>query len=994
MSSDETLYSRQNSKEIDEALAWLESLGDNAATRRSARSGEPTAFMRLPSWLRQDIRIDLPEPTSTPIQAPPMESDNLSWLDAIASGSGGVVEEPPTMQWAESAVESIPQQDEATELYAPDEPDYNLDAPTQVSRRRPNVDDELTTTIVPRSEMEIGEEFEPTSIIPELSDEAMALIEDEAQLEPTSLILPDDSADPFSFDALFDEPTRLINDDTSQEPPNIDSPDPETFEFDELTSLLPPTFDPLEEFEPTEIIDSQADLFEPTDYVEPGEFGDDDSTHLLLPERSDSELEEPVAAEVDEPIAEIQPDEFGDYDSTHLLLPERSDSELEAPVAAEVDEPIAEIQPDAFGDDDSTHLLLPERLDDDLEEPVAEIEERVVTIQPFDTESSADTSASATDTVDANETDEPTFPPIDEIDLASFAVPEDLSDEMVLESSADLDSAAPEPVYDTEPTALYMPDDSELDALLDTATPPSSEPASFEDSPTELFFDDYAAMAASLDQAVEAENTEIILPSAQDFPDFDFPELDSDTAPPLPDAAEQAEEPAPAVEQSIEGLSFYEDEPTEPSLVRPQLEISPDEATQYFVPQDSAPMNLFEPTIVSEISIAERWQAIPSQFRPRKRTETEWEDEANLAASDSEPTETISKVLHIADDIPDDPDETIAWLEEMARQQKMGISAEKTATDDEPPVAEFKFPDEIADDIPTLLAEPEISADVEPEISADVEPERPDEDAILDTSTKERLPANFFDEVDGVSPTIIADVGQSAEDGMDAFVREVSDVLDDEREPFEPASRDDNPSAESEEELRDALAWLEELVTGGETPIDEMTIELNETDVNRLLDSYRPSEFNQPVQDISDHPTLITQHPGMSENDELPVDDDLDAALSWLEGLNFDEESSLIEPPSPVERSEAPVTMIDYSAALNSARHAFQSESYNEAIIIFEDLLQREDKNATDLVIEDLIEWTGKVQDHAPFYRLLGDAYLQRGDYEKAAWTFRRGLTV
>ncbi len=562
------------------------------------------------------------------------------------------------------------------------------------------------------------------------------------------------------------------------------------------------------------------------------------------------------------------------------------------------------------------------------------------------------------------DTNEPVLHPND-FEPTALVLPKELEEILPSTGSAERESVESyfRRMNDFEPTALVLPDDS-------SAKQAPSEKEPFEEKPTELFFDEFAAMAADVGELTTPERTEIILPTSADVPDLEALALENDVLNALeePIVSEAIEEETPthiSVEQSIEGLGFYEDEPTEPSLVRPPFDELADEPTQFISPENKAPSRLFEPTIVSEISIADRWRAIPTQFRPR--TTPNKAEEPSVVEQPIQPDDTANKLGHLTDDIPDDPDETIAWLEEMARLQKLGGSLEKADSDQDEARPEFERPAQNRDRAPE-----------EPEISTG--------GSILDAATNEQLPANFFDSVDEVRPTIMADVGESAEEGMDAFVRQVNEVLDDEREPIETLSAADERSvAKSEEELSDALAWLEELVTGTDEPLDEMTIELNETDVNRLLNSYRPTERPPSSQGISDHPTLITHHPAVSKQEP---GDELDAALSWLEGLNFDDESNLIEPV------EAPATLVDYSAARNSARHAFLTNSYPEAITIFEDLLQREDRNATDIVIEDLVEWTSKVKDYMQFYRLLGDAYLQIGDHEKAAWTFRRGLTI
>jgi tetratricopeptide (TPR) repeat protein len=714
---------------------------------------------------------------------------------------------------------------------------------------------------------------ELTDVIADLSDEAMALISDEADFEPTALILPEYSDADFPASAPQEEQTHLIDPDVDLKPTSLISPKQrtDTLPVDENRNALPPLpppFDPIEPFDPNELIDL------PTDWVDPVDLAQSD----------------PYDA---------------DLEATYLLRPDQEDDDLAEPTRHQAD--------------DSTSDLI-DMLDSELEVEAGDISAELETM----------------------------IPPLDQ-------------------------------PTDSDATELYLPDDAELAALVESGVEPteliSPDAGLFEDPPTELYFDEFAAMAADVEKLTD-DSTEIIAPSEHDFPDYDFPELAEEGTDLIQPNRDFAPEPTAV---SIGHADHYIDEPTEPSLERPKLDALSDEATRFIPPQVKGHNHLFEPTIVSEITIDDRWKSIPTDFRPHKQEQSDASAKTLRDEQAIRPTETTSRALNIADDIPDDPDETIAWLEEMARRQKLGISAEQVTPRQsdltapaEPLVQSAADPDELA----TILAEPKETT----------------QHSLLDSTTNERLPANFYDAVDEVSPTIMADLGESGDDGMDAFVREVSQVLDDEREPLETLSREQPPAHESDIELTDALAWLEELVAGSDTPIDEMTIELNETDVNRLLNSYEAAEFDQPTQDISDHPTIYTQIPEISQFEE-PADD-LDAALSWLEGLDFDDESSLLEPPPMVKRSNVPITLIDYSAARNSARHAFEARSYREAIIIFEDLLQREDKNATDVVIEDLVSWTSKVQDQPPLFRLLGDAYLQRGDYEKAAWTFRRGLTA
>ena len=131
MSSDDTLFTRETDQEIDEALAWLESLGAGAKKRRKKEERGATPAL-LPTWLRMDLHLDAPQAeadpldtaahpiaetktdaptgtsanteTSLPVDAPQLEDDNLSWLDAMTSDLSASVEEPPTMSWEETKI--------------------------------------------------------------------------------------------------------------------------------------------------------------------------------------------------------------------------------------------------------------------------------------------------------------------------------------------------------------------------------------------------------------------------------------------------------------------------------------------------------------------------------------------------------------------------------------------------------------------------------------------------------------------------------------------------------------------------------------------------------------------------------------------------------------------------------------------------------------------------------------------------------------------------
>ena len=333
----------------------------------------------------------------------------------------------------------------------------------------------------------------------------------------------------------------------------------------------------------------------------------------------------------------------------------------------------------------------------------------------------------------------------------------------------------------------------------------------------------------------------------------------------------------------------------------------------------------------------------------------------------TEPVNYISEIADLAEGtnlaevIPDDPDEAIAWLERMARQGGVNAKLEKAAA---PKVVEQTG---LVDDAPHFLQ------DLEPEEELD-------------------------------EPTMVTAIGKGAADEMEAFMRQLEEAMDASNDQ-KSAESTPPPSEPLPEELNDALAWLEDLVTGSENSLDETTVELNEADVQALLNQAiaqpilpEPEELDEPTHAPAPNPDDTPTEPLPVVSAPDPQGGELDEALAWLEAF-ANEESSLILPVTPDDATRAPAgakqpVRLFHESRLR-AESALELGDYKQVAREYTGLIENEKSAALEVVIEDMTRITQEVATPSPLlYRVLGDAYAKQLNFEMAAQAYRNGLDM
>lgn len=353
-----------------------------------------------------------------------------------------------------------------------------------------------------------------------------------------------------------------------------------------------------------------------------------------------------------------------------------------------------------------------------------------------------------------------------------------------------------------------------------------------------------------------------------------------------------------------------------------------------------------------------------------------------------------------ADEIPDDPDEAMAWLERLAARQgapaeeltigEGQIEKEATELTAKPAVKEDQFDQSIAE-----MAEVELPEDLDEALSWLEE--------MVDSSFDEISDAEIVEEAP--TPVEAFDV-ETVRLEAEAFAEARAAQL--ERELLEQST---GSIDEEDEDTAEAFAWL-----------DQLAAEESEIPVDIRLEEDLEAIQEEPL------PSLTTEMEPIEEREKPPVEEERE--LDWLDTLGSvradqwleaEAEASDLElevaelamPTDLTEREELPsvervteklpegepevgfefdevvLTTADQEQ-LEQARMALGSGKMSEAIDSYELLLRRE--AGLPLIIHDLETTLGEY-DNAPLLcRMLGDAYARNGQLNKALEIYRQAL--
>ena len=432
----------------------------------------------------------------------------------------------------------------------------------------------------------------------------------------------------------------------------------------------------------------------------------------------------------------------------------------------------------------------------------------------------------------------------------------------------------------------------------------------------------------------------------------------------------------------------------------------------------------------------------------------EEEDGETAVSDDSSPVDDAEYLS----EIPDDPDDAIAWLEQLAVQED--VSAEESPVDPEIGSDETAdFEEEIAEENTEAITVAEGAFD-----ESDI-PEDPDDAMVWleQLAARQGAPLDELpsvEEAPELEEEIVAD--ETALEGIvgavvEAVAEESVETVDVIEEPIDESDIPDDPD--------DAMAWLEQLAARQGAPLDELpsveeALELEEVIVT---DEAAPDEIVESVEaaaeenaetvgaveepemedafveeDRQDSEIIEATEEVLLEEEEavetfLEAEDDFsdssDQPLGWLDELDepdvtgwlaAEEEATaedvvvdeteidsgqeiptrptMLVPDEAVvevlpivdspERSEA-LPVLD-SDDLSRAREALSSGENETAVAAYDSLIR--DGDNLSMLIADLETAVQNNPKEPPFHRLLGDAYMQNGQLQKALEVYRNAL--
>ncbi len=644
--------------EADEELSWLDELATD----------------RLESFQVEDL-----ETVADPVEEP--EATDLvddSWLDDLSlTDDAGEDALPDFADLSETL-------DEADELadFEMDFSETDLDWLDTAVDEPVGIEEEIETAVPDEEEQEPlpEEEYMVTGVTDALK-ESGGLEEAEADLEEALAWL--DELDEESEVALPDEVPPTLITPTSQDAELEDEPETVVVapEPDALTLAL----DKLEEQVKNEGVAvsvtavsplslSTAELNEALDWIEQAE--------TAAPVESIPEEVEEAPAKVDEPVLEM------DESAVETAVVEELDSGEEMDLAAMSDDPEAWLE-----------QLLSDDLDMDVEmepPPIKPSEDAM-----YVTEDAPEAAEDVADLLEAATLEEEEATDL----LFDDVIPEEVPDDpdaavawldQLVNSDDDFDiDMEPPPIKPSE-DAVYVTDDAPLDEV-EPPEPPAPEEIdeaaefSMEDDP-EAWLEQMLGDEMSLDVDMAPppiKPSEDAVYVTDDVPQVQVePESEADIE--LDEAAEEMETAvaeAEVIEEEAEAAEFSLDDDPEAwleQMLGDEMSLDVDMEPPPIKPSEDA-MFVTDDARVADASVED--DVIESEL-PDKTVESEVSEEDIIA------------------EVPDDPDEAMAWLEQLAARQGADLEELPSVTDAE---VEPDMPDWMAQDLEALSAEPDLA---------------------------------------------------------------------------------------------------------------------------------------------------------------------------------------------------------------------------------------------------------------------------------------------
>jgi tetratricopeptide (TPR) repeat protein len=376
-----------------------------------------------------------------------------------------------------------------------------------------------------------------------------------------------------------------------------------------------------------------------------------------------------------------------------------------------------------------------------------------------------------------------------------------------------------------------------------------------------------------------------------------------------------------------------------------------------------------------------------------KQDDLDWLDQ--LASSDDLPVDdedsepqgagSISPdISTLASEIPDDPDEAVAWLEKLAE------------TEDDDGGVLSKLPADARDQ----TSVPEVGDE-----GASAAVERSD----LSMPADENQAAKWLEEVvalgfskahekNGEEMPVVEEIvtPQSPMDVAAARAEAERIMLEDTERPSSEElagsiSDDSDQLAEGQDQLLD---WLDDLeITSGEGDIEEKS-RIEEEQISDSISIEDELEVSSTEEDLEGLETIAVQ-----KEEELAEDyTEIDVGDIEIEETVIGETPEMVKEPSvPAEPDESKpkeketvVTSLDQNSLFEEAQTALRDGNVDEAVTKYRLILDSKE-NLPDL-IADLESAIDQYESQPSLKRILGEAYTENGQLQKALETYRKAL--
>lgn len=330
----------------------------------------------------------------------------------------------------------------------------------------------------------------------------------------------------------------------------------------------------------------------------------------------------------------------------------------------------------------------------------------------------------------------------------------------------------------------------------------------------------------------------------------------------------------------------------------------------------------------------------------------------------------------MVEDIPDDPDEAMAWLERLAARQGASLDELPSLSDIDEDV---ETPDWLAEEL--AAAEGDEDEAVYLEAAGEID-ETLYEDAGL--AEPDELETELVDEVDqGAMPVDEAE-GELQEAADEGGERPEDDALPD--------------LAFGEESLEEDLPdWLD---LEDEDVVDEFDWEEPAFDTSDWLRDEEPSLDVEPADVLSEPEEAFEPEAELDAEEVEALEAEAGMVAEEMELPGDSPEADTMEPVAPLEEIDVPEdeTAAERAEAAQhlepqDARQVLEAGNVDAAVDAYHQLLESRGVNVST-VIEDLEQATESFEDNPRLMQLLGDAYNQNGQLQKALDAYRKALEM